>query len=96
MSSAKHQIFIGDIRCFFLADVSCKNNFRILIKTLTLSCHFRVRVCFPSVTIYEIVLGYSIFRGKNVVYCCANSKPILCLMLYVAVSPRYVWYSVRM
>ena len=35
---------------FFLADVSCKNNYRILIKTLTLSCHFRVRVCFPSVT----------------------------------------------
>ena len=35
---------------FFLADVSCKNNYHILIKTLTLSCHFRVRVCFPSVT----------------------------------------------
>ena len=46
--------------------------------------------------IYEIFLGYSIFLGKNVVYCCANSKLILCLMLYVAVSPRYVWYSVRM
>ena len=28
--------------------------------------------------IYEIFLGYSIFPGKNVVYFCANSKPILC------------------
>ena len=28
--------------------------------------------------IYEIFLGYSIFSGKNVVYFCANSKPILC------------------
>ena len=94
---------------FFLADVSCKNNYRILIKTLTLSCHFRVRVCFSSVTIYDngenrIFFQWTVFTksswviapGKIVVYCCANSKPILCLMLYVAVSPRYVWYSVRM
>ena len=38
---------------FFLGDASCKNNYRILIKGLTLSCHFRVRVCFSSLTIYD-------------------------------------------
>ena len=37
MSSAKHQIFIGDVRCFYLADVSCNNDYRLLIKNLNTS-----------------------------------------------------------
>ena len=37
MSSAKHQIFIGDVRWFFLAVVSCKNNYFLLIKNINTS-----------------------------------------------------------
>ena len=37
MFSPEHQIFIGDVRCLFQADVSCKNNYCLLIKHINTS-----------------------------------------------------------
>ena len=97
MSFAQHTKFSLEMfGAFFLADVSCKNNYCLLIKNINTSVlEFVFIVSLFTITgtsplvdcIYEIFLGYSMFRGKNVVYFCADSKPILCLMLYVAVSP---------
>ena len=93
---------------FFLADVSCKNNYLLLVKTLSLpsqslffQCHYlrywreQNRYLLGCITKSSWVIA---FPGENVVYFCANSKPILCLMLYAGcvVAKIYVWYSVRM
>ena len=78
---------------FFLADVSCKNNYRLLIKTFTLSCHFRVKVCFSSVTIYDngenrIFFKWAVFTKSSWVIAYFQVK-----MLFIAV-PKVNLYPV--
>ena len=78
---------------FFLGDASCKNNYRILIKGLTLSCHFRVRVCFSSLTIYDngenrIFFQWAVFTKSSWVKAYFQVK-----MLFISV-PTVNLYSV--
>ena len=68
---------------FFLADVSCKNNYCLLIKNINTSLiniydNGENRIVLWWAVFYEIFSGYSIFPVKSVAYFGANSKPILC------------------